>query len=530
MKKLKILFVIFIITTALVVLFACNKDKTKTPAESQQTNVPKVEQVPGNTIDEPDNGEETNVLLDNELQFTIQARTYNGQQQGLVQGRDFTSKDGEATIKYKDKNSVYSFTDVAPTNAGEYIAQVSIPAHGKYNAIVREQEFIIAKRLLKNISISRSYNGSLSYEEQLNINHGIVSSSEQVIVKFTTSADYTDLNGKGFANVGVKEIIESKIVGAHSSNYEIDLETAELEITKNRINCEIIMGENFNNKIYIGIDKLSDRIADINLQFEKEMIGDSSFNKSLIILRGSNKVDITYAETYPGIYSIKYEVESKNYTFNISNPVLMSVINVENITLEQEVTVDPLSTAYFYLPVSNEQKLLLEKWHELDESIIIECFGKVVSGEYTRKLPVVDKKIVIRNENASVLLKVTTGDVGISSKRLLENVLADTTLYDFHLDYSLIDNEENPMYKFLHVSSNEAAGQWFYFEISEFLQWSTRVKYTFGQSDGDDSDIYDLINAKDLCFEQGDSAYFFIKLVNPGKITDFKLVVYEKEI
>lgn len=151
--------------------------------------------------------ENNNVVCEDKI-----SKTYNGREQALVQGTDFTCTNGTASVSYKVKDSDDEFTAAAPKNAGTYLVRILVPANSTYKAAYKVVEYTIEKidvnADLENL-IDPSYNGGLTHEELVfktgdlkkdkifirisfpDKNVGTVSSGAEL---YTTNSDQTVLN------------------------------------------------------------------------------------------------------------------------------------------------------------------------------------------------------------------------------------------------------------------------------------------------------------------------------------------------
>ena len=104
---------------------------------------------------------------ENALNLTIQPKTYNCAQQGLVQGTDFTVTNGTAVVTYKNKGSAEAFTKTEPKDAGEYTARIYVAGNAIYKGIDRRVDFKIEKYkiLTKETSFIKYYDGTTTGED-----------------------------------------------------------------------------------------------------------------------------------------------------------------------------------------------------------------------------------------------------------------------------------------------------------------------------------------------------------------------------
>lgn len=107
------------------------------------------------------------IAKENTLTTNIQPRTYNCAYQGLVQGTDFTTTYGTATITYKEKDSTKAFSRNLPKNAGEYTARIRVSGNAVYKAIDEQVNFKIEKFkiLEKQKCYTMYYNGTTTGED-----------------------------------------------------------------------------------------------------------------------------------------------------------------------------------------------------------------------------------------------------------------------------------------------------------------------------------------------------------------------------
>lgn len=258
---------------------------------------------------------------ENAITLNVQARTYNGEAQGLL-AREYTITGGTPSVMYKLKTEADdAYTITAPTNAGEYVVRVKFDGNALYKAANETADLVIAQKELTNIAVSKVYDGTLTAGAKLTADNGVVG-EDVVNITVTTNADYTSGSGN-YANAGTKTVVSSVV---DNQNYKLPAnDQIGFEITKRQINLMPSNKSTFEEGFW-----QYTKIADLNIH--NTPIGDQSkFGTSTTVIEkaifggteviskdeaiktvGTYKITKTYTggDNYiGGTYSIEFEVK-----------------------------------------------------------------------------------------------------------------------------------------------------------------------------------------------------------------------------
>ena len=174
----------------------------------------------------------TRAAGENTVTFTIGARTYNGQAQGLVPGTDFTVR-GTAKVTYKVAGADDStYTETAPKNAGTYTVRIVVTGNALYGSVDATQNYTKTKKALTAVRVTKVFDGALTASARLTTENGVCD-GDNVTVTVTTAADYTS-GSNAYANAGVKTVTDATL---DNGNYALpDKSEITYEITKKPLN------------------------------------------------------------------------------------------------------------------------------------------------------------------------------------------------------------------------------------------------------------------------------------------------------
>ncbi len=97
------------------------------------------------------------VALQNQIEATIEAKTYNGKSQPLVQGTDFTATYGTATVVYKSRGSAEEYVATAPKDAGQYTAKIIVQGNAIYSGVTRIVDYTIDKYQINDLNGEKTF-------------------------------------------------------------------------------------------------------------------------------------------------------------------------------------------------------------------------------------------------------------------------------------------------------------------------------------------------------------------------------------
>ena len=134
-----------------------------------------------------------------------------------------TNSDGAVTIEWYQGDTKL---DAKPVNAGTYKVKVIIAESASYTGISVEKEFTIAKKVLSNLSVDLTYDGTNSFEVPLGAANGILAGDVADGIKVCIT----------FANKNVGALVTGAGLDAEDgnnfANYELDLTTCTANIVK----------------------------------------------------------------------------------------------------------------------------------------------------------------------------------------------------------------------------------------------------------------------------------------------------------
>ena len=128
--------------------------------------------------------------------------------------------DGTATIEYKLKTAAdTTYTTVAPINAGEYTARVSIAETANHTSVSETKDFTIAKKALTEATVTKVYDGTTAISNYSLVGKcaGLVGSDEVTLSATLNSKDVED----------AESVTNIQLAGTGASNYTL----AESEVT-----------------------------------------------------------------------------------------------------------------------------------------------------------------------------------------------------------------------------------------------------------------------------------------------------------
>lgn len=128
--------------------------------------------------------------------------------------------DGTATIEYKLKTAAdTTYTTVAPINAGEYTARVSIAETANHTSVSETKDFTIAKKALTEATVTKVYDGTTAIS-----NYSLTGKCTGLVGSDVVTLSAT-LNSKDVETA--ESVTNIQLAGASASNYTL----AEGEVT-----------------------------------------------------------------------------------------------------------------------------------------------------------------------------------------------------------------------------------------------------------------------------------------------------------
>lgn len=138
-----------------------------------------------------------------------------------------TNSDGAVTIEWYQGDTKL---DSKPVNAGTYKVKVIIAESATYTGVSLEKEFTIAKKVLSDLSVDLTYDGTNSFEVPLGAANGILADDVADGIKVCIT----------FANKNVGAAVTGAGLdaddGNNFANYELDLTTCTASIVKKPLN------------------------------------------------------------------------------------------------------------------------------------------------------------------------------------------------------------------------------------------------------------------------------------------------------